>query len=340
MKVISIVGTRPQFIKLVPLAIRFSYTNTIDHVIINTGQHFDEIMSDIFLKLLPKKPKYNLNINTGSHGENTGKMIIEIEKILLDEKPDFVIVFGDCDTTLAGCIAASKLPTKLVHIESGCRSNLRYQPEEVNRKMVDSIADILFCVTPFDMNNLKKEGKENIYFCGHLHKELVDYVNKKNIKEEHILMTLHRKENLQVEKLNNLFKELQNHKILFLIHPRTKKFIDDKNIKVPENIKVTDPVDYQKMIELINKSSLIVTDSGGIRFEAFYLNKKCIILRKKDECEWKELEDLGFIKHVDENIDYHIQNFKPNFINKNKIFYDEEKDPSEIILDVLKSYTL
>jgi UDP-GlcNAc3NAcA epimerase len=324
--IISIVGTRPQFLKLAMLSKEFNKNNNIIHKVIHTGQHYDTEMSEnIFNILNIKRPDYLLKQDNISSINNISSMMINIEKILIDEKPDKVIVFGDCDTTLAGAIVAQKLKIYLVHIESGMRSYNKDMPEENIRIMTDHIADMLLCSTIDSVDNLKKENIiNNVYFVGNLQLELLDYFCKNyndetilisnNIeKYNFILLTIHREYNTNKIILEKIFNELNKlkEKIIFPIHPRTRKVIDINNIIIPNNIILIKPVNYLDMTILERYCKCIITDSGGVQPEAWYLGKKCIIMRS--ETEW--IEPLK---------------------NNNNILYDYNIPLDEFINDFLK----
>jgi UDP-GlcNAc3NAcA epimerase len=299
--IISIVGTRPQFLKLAMLSKEFEKHTDIIHKVIHTGQHYDSDMSEnIFNILNIKKPDYLLKQNNISSINNISNMMIDIEKILLDEKPDKVIVFGDCDTTLAGSLVAKKLKIYLIHIESGMRSYNKDMPEELIRTMTDHISDLLLCSTYDSIENLNKENIiNNIHYIGNLQLELLEYtcnnynnldvLHNNNIeKNNFILLTIHREYNTNNIMINKIFNELSklNKKIIFPIHPRTKKIIETNNINIPINIILIKPINYLDMTVLERYCSFIITDSGGVQPEAWYLGKKCIIMRT--ETEWTE----------------------------------------------------
>ena len=300
MKIISIVGTRPQFLKLAILSQKIEEYKNIEHKIIHTGQHYDSEMSeDIFKILNIKKPDYLLSFdNNLTNIDRLGNMMSEIEKTMIEEKPNKIIVFGDCDTTLAGAYVAKKLKIYLIHIESGMRSYNKEMPEEINRIMTDHISDLLLCSTYDSIENLKKENiTKNVYYMGNLQIELLrecckkynnkNILNINNIEENNfVLLTIHREYNTNKEILNKIFNELKliNKKIIFPIHPRTLKIIKDNNINIPNNIIIINPVNYLDMTILERYCEYIITDSGGIQPEAWFLGKKCIIMRT--ETEW------------------------------------------------------
>ncbi len=309
MKIVTIVGARPQFIKSVPVS-RELLKKEIKEVIIHTGQHFDKEMNDIFFEQLNiLAPKYFLNINNLSHGAMTGRMIENIESILLKEKPNFVMVYGDTNSTLAGAIAASKLQIKIIHIEAGLRSFNTKMPEEINRIITDRLSTFLFCPTDTAVNNLIEEGfpKFNCRFIKSgdvmmdAAKLFMPYAIKPkiNIPEKFVLCTLHREANIKDEKvLKSIFSALdcisETIEILFPVHPRTNKNIQALKINssISNRVKLIKPVGYLEMLYLLNKCSLVMTDSGGLQKEAFFFHKYCLTLRS--ETEWVELVNNGF----------------------------------------------
>lgn len=302
MKILHIVGARPQFMKLYPLYLEFHRQGVERQVILHTGQHYDHLMSDIFtVEFGLPKPDYNLNINGLSHGAMTGRMIEEIEKILLYESPTCVIVYGDTNSTLAGALAAKKLEYKIAHVESGIRFENQYMPEEINRVLVDRISDILFCPTSVAIQNLIDEGFDKfneklfletgdlMFDCFILAtKELKDHKND----NETILVTCHRQENTNPKTLKKLLFELEllqiktKKKILFTVHPRTQKIIDSLNIKT--SIHLAPPMGYNEFIRTLKSSFMLISDSGGAIRESFFAQKPSIFLL--DQHIWKELQ--------------------------------------------------
>jgi len=320
MKILTVVGARPQFIKLAPLS-KILRENGVNEIIVHTGQHYDENMNDLFFKELEiPEPDYNLGIGSGNHGEQTGRMLIEIEKIILKEKPDLVIVYGDTNSTLAGALAASKLHIKLAHVEAGLRSFNKRMPEEINRVLTDHVSDILFCPTQTAVENLKNEGITNgVYLVGDLMFDALlhfskisdmksNILEKLNIKpKEYYLATIHRAENTDnYERLKNIltaFSKLDEI-VVFPIHPRTRKMISYYGLDgflENDNVKVIDPVGYLDMLNLEKNAKAILTDSGGVQKEAFWLKVPCITLR--DETEWVETVNLGWNRLVGSNVE-------------------------------------
>lgn len=329
MKIISIVGARPQFIKasLVSKKLR---EKGIKEILVHTGQHYDFNMSDVFFTELElPKPDYYLGIGSGKHGEQTGKMLIEIEKVLLKEKPDIVMVYGDTNSTLAGAIAASKLHIIVAHVEAGLRSFNMNMPEEINRILTDRVSTYLFCPTTTAVENLKKEGfpfpvNNNKY----THQKIVNvgdvmfdaaiyykqFAKKPDIKlqDRFILSTIHRAENTDnIERLKNIIEALEEiakeKQIILPLHPRTRKIIKENSIKI-KNITITEPVSYLEMIYLLDNCDMVITDSGGLQKEAFFFKKPCITLR--DETEWIELMENRFNVLTGANKDKIFYSFK------------------------------
>jgi UDP-GlcNAc3NAcA epimerase len=336
-KLLTIIGARPQIIKAAALsrAIRTRYSDQITEVIVHTGQHYDENMSQVFFDELEiPQPNYNLNVGSGSHGKQTASMIEGIEEILLKEQPSCIILYGDTNSTLAGAVAASKIGIPVIHIEAGLRSFNKTMPEEINRIMCDHVSTLLFSPTKAGLQNLIREGfRENnlppytfdnprIYHCGDVMFDNSLYfsqvaeqrttVLKDNSleKENYILATIHRNHNTDnPERLEALFSAIntianQGEEFIVPLHPRTKKLLSGNlspelysNVLTNKKIRLTDPVSFLEMIALEKNAKLIMTDSGGVQKEAFFFAKPCIIFRP--ETEWVELVDCGSAKLVD-----------------------------------------
>lgn len=328
MNILSVVGARPQFIKLAPLSNEIRKHHT--ELIIHTGQHFDKEMSDLFFNQLEiPEPDYNLGIGGGGHGEQTGKMLKEIEKVCLRENPDLVITFGDTNSTLAGALTASKLHIKTVHIEAGLRSFNREMPEEINRVTADHVSDFLFAPTQTAVENLHKENlSDRTFLTGDImvdaHKLALSKINDSNIQnefdldsEKFYLLTLHRPYNVdEPENLSRIISEIGklSRKVLFPVHPRTKIIIQKNNIPIPGNLLIVKPLGYLDFVNLQSKSLKIITDSGGIQKEAYILKKPCITLRS--ETEWEETVNSGWNLLINPNeiteFSNSIENFNPD----------------------------
>lgn len=307
-KIITILGARPQFIKAAAVS-RAVKNFPVKEIIIHTGQHFDANMSKVFFEQMEiPRPDYHLEINNLSHGAMTGRMLEEIEKILVKEKPDTVLVYGDTNTTLAGALAAKKINIQLAHVEAGLRSFNMAMPEEINRILTDRISDYLFCPTDTAIKNLRNEGFDNftnqVYQVGDVMYDAALYYEKLSdrassiiqqlqlYENEFILCTVHRQENTDnskrlssiIEALNEIHKTTR---VVLPLHPRTKKILTDLDLTL--KFDPIDPVGYFDIIQLIKHSALVMTDSGGMQKEACFFNKYCITLR--DETEWIELTE-------------------------------------------------
>ncbi len=316
MKIVSIIGARPQFIKasVVSLALK---KEGLNEILIHTGQHYDTNMNDIFFQELGiNPPAYNLGVSGGMHGEQTGKMIIEIEKVLTREQPDMVVLYGDTNSTLAGTIASSKLHIPIAHVEAGLRSFNMKMPEEVNRILTDRVSSILFTPTEVADLNLQNEGVDSnkifrvgdvMYDASLVFGEIASknnsILNKLNHEGKWVLATIHRAENTNDKStLKIIFNELEKlsnvHKVVLPLHPRTKKSLQDINYNFEESsIKFIDPVGYFDMLNLEREAALIITDSGGVQKEAYFNHTRCLIVR--EETEWVELVDIGFNQLMD-----------------------------------------
>jgi UDP-GlcNAc3NAcA epimerase len=310
-KILTIVGARPQFVKAAALS-RALKEIGVEEVLVHTGQHFDENMAEIFFRQMNiPQPKYNLGINSLSHGAMTGRMLEEIEKVLITEKPSAVVVFGDTNSTLAGALAASKLHIPVAHIEAGLRSFNMKMPEEINRILTDRISNYLFCPTEVAIKNLKAEGFDNFdisivnsgdvmfdvaLYYSRFSSEQSTIISDLNVKgKPFLLSTLHRQENTDdLERLNSIILALnllsKDFQIVLPVHPRTRNILQNENVKL--NFEPIDPVGYFDMIELLKHCEMVITDSGGVQKEAFFFGKHCLVTR--DETEWTELVDLHY----------------------------------------------
>lgn len=307
MRILTILGARPQFIKAGSVSRHMREYKDIEEIIVHTGQHYDANMSDIFFdEMKIPKPNFFLGIGGKTHGAMTGQMMEKIEQIAMNENPDFILVYGDTDSTLAGALVAAKLNIKLAHIEAGLRSFNTQMPEEINRILTDRVSQILFCPTDAAVQNLKNEGFDNfkckIIKSGDVMQDgaifYKQFARKPDITidSDFVLCTVHRAENTNSEvRLKSIFEALNavanKKQVILPLHPRTKKIINDLNLNV-SNLNIIEPVGYLEMVWLINNCSLIMTDSGGLQKEAYFFEKNCIVLR--DETEWVELVENGF----------------------------------------------
>ncbi|MBU0615716.1 MAG: UDP-N-acetylglucosamine 2-epimerase (non-hydrolyzing) [Nanoarchaeota archaeon] len=308
MKIITILGTRPEIIKLSPLIPLLD--KEFDHILIHTGQHYDYDMDTLFFHELElREPDINLKVGSGLQGKQTAIMLEKLERLMIDKRPDLVIVFGDTNSTLAGTLAASKLNIKLAHIEAGCRSFNMHMPEERNRVIADHMSDYLFPIDEKSKNNLLKEGidKDKMFLVGSLlidaclrnkgltHKSGI--IEKLNIdKGKYVLATIHRAENTDnIENLTEIFgslNELSNTvDIVMPLHPRTKRLLAENDIPISKRLKMINPVCYIDFLNLLMNSRFIMTDSGGVQEEAVVLNVPCLVIR--NETEYLEYLEAG-----------------------------------------------
>ena len=325
MKIVTVLGARPQFIKAATVSRIIHAHNElandeeIQEVIVHTGQHFDENMSDVFFKQLDiPHPAYNLGVSNLGHGAMTGRMLEGIEELILREKPDLVLVYGDTNSTLAGALAAVKLHIPVAHVEAGLRSHNAAMPEEINRVLTDRVSTLLFCPTRTSVNNLNCEGypfsvvgnrKQEIALVGDVMYDAVLYYrnlvrNQESLDvwglndNEYALCTLHRQENTDnSERLSNILAALReinrNIPVIIPLHPRTKNLLSDNERQDwLKGLIVVDPVPYLEMQRLEMGANVILTDSGGIQKEAYFHHVPCITLR--DETEWVETVELGW----------------------------------------------
>lgn len=341
-KIVTIIGARPQIIKAAALsrAIKNNFSSQITEIIVHTGQHYDDNMSQVFFDELEIPfPNYNLNVGSGNHGKQTATMISAIEDVLLIEKPNAIVLYGDTNSTLAGAMAASKIHIPVIHIEAGLRSFNKSMPEEINRIMCDHVSTLLFSPTKTGFDNLIQEGflsqtkapysidNPKIYHCGDVMYDnslffskisdvKTSIINDLKLKNNgFILATIHRNNNTdQPIRLNALFKSLNDIsinnqlQIVLPLHPRTSNLLDRnlskdlvEAIRLNSNFKIISPVSFLEMLALEKNCCLVMTDSGGVQKEAFYFEKPCVILRP--ETEWIELLENGaaLIADADEN---------------------------------------
>ncbi|AKG22712.1 non-hydrolyzing UDP-N-acetylglucosamine 2-epimerase [Calothrix sp. 336/3] len=316
MKIVTIVGARPQFIKAAAVARKLKSQSGITEVLVHTGQHYDDNMSEVFFQELEiPKPDYHLGIGSSSHGAQTGRMLEAIEQVLLKELPDWVLVYGDTNSTLAGAIAAVKLHIPVAHVEAGLRSFNPQMPEEINRVLTDHAANLLFAPTTAAVENLQREGipQEKVHLVGDvMYDASLDYAVKAEAKSQilsqlkltpqnYILATIHRAENTDnPEKLQAIFqaftKVAQTIPVILPLHPRTRAALQRAEINPTSHIQLIDPVGYLDMVMLEKNAKIIATDSGGVQKEAFFYRVPCVTLRT--ETEWIELVELGWNRLV------------------------------------------
>ena len=319
MKILTIVGARPQFIKAATVSRAIaehnrrvtSNSSLVTEVIIHTGQHYDQNMSEVFFKELEiPEPHLNLEVGSGLHGQQTGQMLIKLEEVMLSERPDWVVVYGDTNSTLAGALAAVKLHIPVAHVEAGLRSFNKIMPEEHNRVLTDHCSDLLFCPTQTAVKNLSKEGiSKGVHWVGDVMYDSVLYnldlaLKKSNILEtlnlkpkNYALATLHRAENTDdKQRLRNIFSAFEEIAtnglpVILPLHPRTLNNLKNADIH-PIGIKICEPISYLDMLIMQKNARMIFTDSGGIQKEAFWMKVPCVTLR--DETEWIETVESGW----------------------------------------------
>jgi UDP-GlcNAc3NAcA epimerase len=322
MKIISVVGARPEFIQSMPISRLLRDKH--QEILVHTGQHYDYSMSQTFFDELEiPAPDYNLGVGSGLHGHQTAHILEEIEKVLLDEQPDLVIVRGDTNSTLAGALAASKLNVPVAHIEAGERSYNRQMPEEINRIVTDHVSNIHLCASEEAVFRLSKEGiKNTVYWVGDVMLDAInlmlpiarlksDILSKLNLQtKEYSLITVHRSANTddpsRLERLISVLNTLPEI-VVFPIHPRTRKSLNEINLTLNSNVIVVDPLGYFDMLILEENARLIATDSGGVQREAYFLKIPCLTLR--DETEWTATVDSGWNRLIGVDRDKIIKNW-------------------------------
>ncbi len=305
MKVLSVVGARPQFVKALAVSRALRLMNR--EVLVHTGQHYDFQMSQVFFKELGLPvPDYNLGVGSGSHGEQTGRMLIALDEVMAKEKPDVVLVYGDTNSTLAGALAGAKLGVPVAHVEAGLRSFNRAMPEEINRVLTDHVSDLLFCPTPTAVDNLGREGiSAGVYLVGDCMYDALlaglELAEKAILHKlglspsRYFFLTVHRAANTDdpgnLEKIISALERAEQ-PVIFPVHPRTQKALQKFGLlEKIKNLKLLEPVGYLDSLTLQKNARLVFTDSGGVQKEAFLLGVPCLTLR--EETEWVETVDLG-----------------------------------------------
>ncbi len=378
-KILTVIGARPQIIKASALnrAIKTSHSKEIQEVLLHTGQHYDDVMSDVFFREMGiPQPDHNLNVGSGAHGKQTAAMIEGIENIALIEKPTAIVVYGDTNSTLAAAISASKLKIPLIHIEAGLRSFNKTMPEEINRIVCDHCSTLLFTPTQSGYDNLIREGfnqdnespfsinKPGIFHCGDVMYDNTLYfsevaeansgiIDKLGLKDkEFLLVTIHRDSNTDVrERLNTILDTIneislqEQIAVVFPMHPRTVASLDKVNLSAIKRIKenplfhIIQPASFLEMLLLEKRCNMVLTDSGGVQKEAFFLHKPCIVLRP--ETEWVELVECGNSILADANAEkikegYH--HFKEKGKNTYPNFYGDGKAANFICMELIRNF--
>jgi len=320
MRVMSVVGTRPQFVKCV-LVSRELKKRGIEETLVHTGQHYDYEMSGRFFEDLDiPKPTQNLYVRSEYPGEQIALMIVRLESVMMDETPDIVVVYGDTNSTLAGALTASKLNIPVAHVEAGCRSWDKTMPEEVNRYIVDYTADLHFCPTETCLHNLFEECVYGIHLTGDIMKDMVDLyrpifeVKPKICEDPYVLLTIHRPSNTDSEaRMDGILDSLGNlsTQVIFPAHPRTIKMLLKWGNAIPSNVQVIDPLSYVEMLGAINYAEHVITDSGGVQKEAYLLKVPCTTIR--NTTEWPETLQNGWnVLSEPEDLVKNVMRKKPN----------------------------
>lgn len=320
--VVTVVGARPQFVKAAVLSrlIRSErYADKINETLVHTGQHYDDNMSEVFFREMEiPAPDVNLGAGSGSHGAATGRMLAGIEELLLERKPDALLVYGDTNSTLAGALAAAKLHIPVAHVEAGLRSFMMAMPEEQNRRLTDHLSSWLFCPTSVAVRNLKAEGiedagrappnpdRKSVRMTGDIMLDASNYYRAKvgmkakslleSLPKEFFLVTIHRAENTddpeRLRAIVDAINALTDKFAVLPVHPRTRKILEREGLAFKDHVRLLEPVGYFEMLALEQASSFIVTDSGGVQKEAYFFKKPCVTMR--DSTEWVELVDAGW----------------------------------------------
>lgn len=361
-KIVTVIGARPQFVKAATVSRAIINHNNespekaISEIIVHTGQHYDPNMSDVFFDEMEiPRPQYSLGVGGGSHGAMTGRQLEKVEEVLLKEKPDGVLVYGDTNSTLAGALAAAKLHIPVFHVEAGLRSFNMEMPEEINRILTDQISTLLFCPTETAINNLKQEGFDKrpikMTNTGDVMYDAALYYSDKSFKpsdlkngdDQFALVTVHRAENTDnfeclaeiVNALNELAKDM---KVVCPLHPRTKKIIENSGFKL--DIAILEPVSYFEMIWLLQHCEIVLTDSGGLQKEAYFFKKPCVTLR--EETEWVELVEMKANILAGSNkkkIHDAVKHFKNNSFVSEQAIYGDGQASKKIVQEIV-SYNL
>lgn len=328
MKIVSIVGARPQFVKAA--AVSRELRKTHQELLVHTGQHYDYEMSGVFFDGLEMPaPDLNLGVGSGSHAGQTAAMLKGIEDVLVSERPDYLLIYGDTNSTMAGALAAAKLSIPVAHIEAGLRSFNRRMPEEINRLVADHLSDLLLCPSDTAVRNLANEGiTRNVYAAGDVMLDVLNWARERlgerpadilsRIGLTHgpyLLATVHRSENTddlgRLSGILNAFSSVDE-PVIFPLHPRTRKVITNAGFQVDRNVRLIDPVGYLEMVALSSAARMILTDSGGLQKEAYWLGVPCVTMR--DETEWVETVGAGWNRVVgsdSEKIVHAVQSFAP-----------------------------
>ncbi|CAN5559284.1 UDP-N-acetylglucosamine 2-epimerase (non-hydrolyzing) [soil metagenome] len=342
MKILTVVGARPQFVKAAVISRALQQHGGMQELIVHTGQHYDNNMSDIFFtEMQIPQPAYNLEVKESLHGMMTARMMMGIEKILLDEKPNSVLVYGDTNSTMAASLAAAKLHIPVAHVEAGLRSFNMQMPEEINRIVTDKVSSLLFCPTQTAVDNLAAEGFTQsfyhihltgdvmydaaLFYCKQSTNRIIEQLQLHDKK--FILATIHRAENTNnLQELTNIVTALNaltaDQQVIVPLHPRTAKLIGQ--LSVTPKFTIIEPIGYFDMLQLLQHCSLVITDSGGLQKEAYFFKKFCVIMR--EQTEWIELVDNGFAAIAGSNTEQIItlanKFIAASFVSENSLYGD------------------
>lgn len=318
LKVMTVIGARPQFIKASAVSAAFKADPDLCEIVVNTGQHYDDNMSKIFFgELGMDPPAFNLNIGSGLHGAQTGAMMTQIEQVVVDQKPDWILIYGDTNSTLAGALVGAKLHVPVAHVEAGLRSFNRLMPEEINRIVSDHVSELLFAPTKTAVSHLANEGVsgDKVILCGDVMYDVAlavksrigdptPFLSKHGVEaKKFVLATVHRAENTDSPErlkavIGGLAMVAETIPVVLPLHPRTRKLLSESSsgVELTANIKVIDPVGYYDMVRLESSAAVVATDSGGVQKEAYFYEVPCVTLRT--ETEWVELVELGWNRVV------------------------------------------
>jgi UDP-GlcNAc3NAcA epimerase len=318
-KVLTVVGARPQFIKAAPVSKVIRESPGLHEFMVHTGQHYDYELSGIFFdEFKMPKPDVNLGVGSGSHGAQTAAMLKGIEDVLLVERPDWLLIYGDTNSTLAGALAASKLSVQVAHIEAGLRSFNRRMPEEINRVVADHLSNLLLCPSSAAVSNLAAEGiSQDVHMVGDVMLDVLNWAKQRAVEKppeilrrlglrekSYLLVTVHRSENTDDwTRLSRILSALNalDEAVVFAVHPRTRRVIIGADCRLKPHVQLIDPVGYLDMVTLAGSSRLVLTDSGGLQKEAYWLSIPCLTLR--DETEWAETVEAGWNTLVGSDIE-------------------------------------
>ncbi len=342
MKILTVVGARPQFVKAAPVS--RALENVVDEVLVHTGQHYDPMMSDVFFAELGiSKPRYNLEIGSGPHGQQTGRMLGAIEEVILKEDPTWVMVYGDTNSTLAASLAAVKVHVPIAHVEAGLRSGRMDMPEEVNRIVTDRLSSMLLCPGQNAALLLKREGiTDGVHVVGDVMTDAVyDTVNSATEHQvdiprgEYYAATLHRAENTTPDRLSQALAVLGSvpGTVILPMHPRTSQAISDQGLSLPANIHSIGPLGYSDMLKLVAGAVAVLTDSGGLQKEAVILGTRVVTLR--DETEWVETVEIGANTVVGLDVELALEALKKGPVDLKKVETAFPRGASERIADLL-----